>query len=319
MNTHTRIAAATFLLAAHAAFAQGPVRLGADLWMSSGESTWDISGFEGFLDDSFRSELKWEETDSAMIVVRADMPLAPGLRVEGEYGFGSIDDGRNRDRDWISSPLFAIDDELISESVAETDGDLRLASASLAFRVAADARSGSSLDLIAGYLTFTEDLRDRNGTQTLDLLGDEPTPYPLDGLDSTFDFSWQAWRIGARVEFPLANRLRVSLFGAALVGVAYEGEGYWNLRVDDGPDGFRDRAPNFEQEADGGFGHEFAAELRWQATPALALRGGYRLLSMSAEDGTDTTYFSDGTAGESDLDEVSTVRDGFTVGLELVF
>lgn len=308
---------ASLAIAPLAATAQ-PVRLGVDYWLSTGESEWEISGADGFFaGDAFRSELTWEDLDSPMALLRADVPLADGIRIEGLYGFGDIDDGTNRDRDWVTVPEFGIDDELVSESIAETDGDLRLADVMVAIRVAQSG--GAIVEAIGGYLTFDEDLRDRNGVQTIDISAEKDVPFAFDGLDSTFNFSWQAWKVGARVSFPIVPQLHASVLGAFLVGVTYEGEGFWNLRAGPEPGAFREQSPNFEQEADGGTGRELVAELRWSPSPRFALRGGYRVLSMSAEDGDDITYFSDGSAGRSDLDNVETTRRGFFAGAELVF
>lgn len=284
------------------------LKLGVGWWGSSGQSDWDISFGEldaGLFSMGGRSRLEWKDLDSDLVLYQAEVRPWAWLGVSGRYGTGSVE-GNNTDSDWISAPLFGLNDSLVSRSTAETHGDVTVYDANILLRLnqwVGLARSSVLVDLVAGYQSHEEDLGDRHGRQG---------GVPFAGLDSTYDFEWTAWRAGLRGQVPVRSWFRVTGEATALLGVEYEGEGFWNLRDD-----FKRTPPNFVHEADGGHGFDLQLALEFRPWTRAVIELGYRLVDLTVEDGSDVTFFADGTSGRSELDQVQTRRDGFFATLNL--
>jgi hypothetical protein len=97
----------------------------------------------------------------------------------------------------------------------------------------------------------------------------------------------------------------ISLAGSASAGfVRYLGEGVWNLRDD------FEKDPSFRHEADNGISTFTELGLVYQPIRYISLGVGYQFLFFGAWNGTDTTFFSDGTEASTPLDEVQSYRHG---------
>ncbi len=281
-------------------------------WLSSGRSDWEISFNEmipetGLLKGT--SHLDWKDLDAPVYTLRGQWRATPWLRMAAEFGFGSIDDGKNSDTDWLALPGYE-QPLVFAKSVAETTGETSFWAINSYIRI--NEWTGATLpgrwDVVLGYRFHAEDVRDRNGV--LITFFDEPAYSVYEGLDSTYRFEWQALRAGLRGAGTVANRLSIRGEAVALLAVQFDGEGYWNLRDD-----FRDSDPNFVHEASSGSGYEVSCSLSYAFSPLWHAELGYRWLHLDARDGTDVTYFADGTDGEAKLDRVSTDRHGFTLSL----
>lgn len=286
-------------------------QIGVETWISTGESSWEISfrEFDPVLGSvPGRSRLEWEDLDSIIYRLHAEYRFTPWFRASVSYGFGDVDDGKNTDTDWYDLEDGTI---LFAKSVADTQGDITLFDLNTYFRLNEMVNLGripGEWDIVAGYQYYEEDLRDRNGTLVAFL--DEPVDFPFAGLDSTYRFEWSAFRLGLRGRLPLAERIyaRGALIG--LFGVNFDGEAFWNLRED-----FRSTSPNFVQEASGGTGAEIKAALGYDFTPSFYGEIGFWWFHMKAKNGTDYTFFADGETGVASLDWVETTRYGLFAGL----
>ena len=301
------------------------VQLGVKTWFSQGADEWQISFSESIpvYDDSLyyegRSRLEWENLDNTIPVLFGEVRLLSWLRLGGSYGSSAISGGNNTDSDWLTSTDLGYDDQMISQSIADTEGDTTMYDINLYVRLndlltvyPKDLKG--NLDAYIGYQSYKDELNDHNGVQTVDFDGN-PVEEPFDGLDSTFDFDWSAFRLGLRGEYPVLQKLLVKADAALLAGAEYEGEGFWNLRTD-----YKSTPPNFTQTADSGNGYDVKLGLAYKPIPYVAIEAGYWFFSLSASDGTETTYYADGTTSGDDesietLDDVKSARDGFYVAL----
>jgi hypothetical protein len=292
------------------------VQISGDIWISRGASEWEVSFFDwdDFLGEGTgRSLLKWEDLDSIVYRLAGVYRVNDWLALEAAFGFGTIDDGRNTDTDWLTTAR--VNNFVYSQSIADTDGDLSLFELTAAFRLNRlmnMSRIGGEWDFLFGYSYYEESVGDRNGIQTIEY--GQPVYESFSDLDSTFDFQWRMFRLGLRGETEVGDKWRLRGQFAALLGIAYEGEGFWNLRDD-----FRAESPNFVQEASGGVGFDLAASLAYQFTPRFYAELGYRLLSLRVRDGSDYIYFADGGQGYSDLDDVRSTRHGAFIGVGAAF
>lgn len=281
------------------------VQISLEAWLSNGEGEWEIEFGSFFL--SGRSRLTWEDIDAPMLVLNAEVAVAPHISIGGSFGMGEIDDGQNTDGDWFGDFQF-------SESQADTDGDVTMADINVYYQLITTDISGKPLeiDVFLGYIYYKDDLRDYNGVQTL--VDEQPVNDPFDGLNSKYRFMWQMAKIGVRANSQVSDSLNIRGSIALLHLIDYEGEGYWNLRDD-----FRRDDPNFVQGADDGKGVEAKVSLRYALTENVRLEGGYRIIYMKAEDGDDKTYFSDGTSDSTHLSYVETLRHGAFAALGVEF
>lgn len=291
-------------------------KIGLETWISSGEGDWEISFIEAdpsYGDIAGRSKLEWKNLDSTIFRAVAEARVTPWLRINAAYGLGDIDSGRNTDTDWIGladGPEF-----LLFQSVADTRGDMSLFNIDFLFRLNELLSMNGEIgywDLVLGYQYYEDRLRDRNGVQMVDF-GDD-VRIPFDGLDSTYDFEWSAFRFGIRGAYPVIDRLTAKISALLFFGMDYQGEGYWNLRDD-----FQGDSPNFVHETDKGYGTEVRLSMQYDLTANIYAEVGYWALNLRGRDGTDITHFVDGTHGVAELDSVHTVRDGFFIGMGASF
>jgi hypothetical protein len=290
-------------------------QIGVQTWLSRGENSWQVSFVE--FDPAFgavpgRSRLEWEELDAILYRLYGEYTIQPSLRVGAWLGLGSLRDGRNTDSDW-----FAVDGEefLAFQSEADTRGDVRSLDVNLYARLnelMPQRKWVGQWDLVFGFLYHEEEMNDRNGVDVM-VFGDRIRE-PIEGLDSSFDFEWRAFRLGVRGELPAGERLRARGSVSALLGVDYRGDGFWNLRDD-----FRAQSPNFEQEADAGYGADIQLGLVYQCTQRLFVEVGYSFLALRADDGVDTIFFADGGEVDTKLDWARTTRHGLTLAVHGAF
>ncbi len=289
-------------------------QIGIQTWFSKGAGEWTIS-FDG-LDPivgliSGKSKLEWEDLDSIVVVLHGEYRFNAIFRMGASIGGGSIDDGRETDTDWITAPELGLDNVVFSVSEADTSGDTFLLDLNLYVRLNElfEMRASTvQLDFIVGYQYYQDDLKDRNGVQRI--LLEEEINEPFAGLNSTYMFEWRAVRLGLRGQLPIMDRLSLHASAVALLGVSYEGEGFWNLRSD-----FRSKSPNFRHEASSGTGMELKASLMVAATEYIFLELGYWWLELKARNGEDVTYFANGAVGVTDLDDVTSTRHGAFIGI----
>jgi len=279
--------------------------IGFETWLSNGKGEWEIEFGDFFFQG--KSKLKWEDIDAPVLILNAEAALTPKISVSGSFGMGDIDDGKNTDGDWIGGFQY-------SESRADTDGDFTLGDINIYYQILSTEVAGKpmELDVFAGYLYYEDDLRDKNGVQTV--IDEQAVNEPFDGLNSTYNFKWQMAKLGVRIKSQLSDAFNIVGNFAVLGLIDYEGEGYWNLRDD-----FRSDDPNFVQSADTGTGFEGKVSVRYILVENIFLQGGYRVIYMRAEDGSDKTYFADGSSESTDLSYVESLRHGAFAALGIVF
>jgi hypothetical protein len=281
-------------------------------WYSYGDSMWRISFFSPFWGRG-ESILEFNGIDAP--VTLGTLRLKPGLywlTLEGTYGTGDIDSGKTVDTDSYEDWLFGWSnwEDVWSESESDTDGDVTVIDTRMALRIYPwEENPRYYLDLTVGYIYFQERLHITNGYQTI------PATGPFNGLNSTYDFMWESYPVGLRTKWNITQKVRPWLYnfyfsGSASAGpIRYKGEGVWNLRDD------FEKDPSFRHEANEGFAIFVDINLNYQPIEYITLGVGYQYYHFEAQDGTDTTLFSDGTEGVADLDKVKSLRHGPYISL----
>ncbi len=274
--------------------------LGIQGWFSSASAKWQIS--IPYQTGTLESELDFNNIDSPIILFFGGGKLSDTISFDVLYGTGSIAGGRAIDTDRII-PAGGTG-SVLSESSSDITGDVRMVGGNLYFN--SDRFTypkGGRWGVLVGFLHYEDHLTIRNGTQTVPPLG------PFGGLDSTYDFSWNAVRVGITRQAALSKSFSYSGVLSLYPYAVYRGEGYWNLGTT-GPNAFRAVPPNFVQESSNGYGYDAALELVYALSEHVELSAGYRYFYLYARNGTDTTYFADGTSYVDRLDWVTVTRQG---------
>jgi hypothetical protein len=162
-----------------------------------------------------------------------------------------------------------------------------------------------------GWQHYEENFNLTNGRWTA--LNSTDSNTPITGLDSRYDFNWDALRVGIGGDLGLANDrqpgispLRLKTHLALFPYMHYSGRGVWNLRDDLKKD------PSFSHEADnfGVLGLDGAIALIYQPLKFLEIEGGGQMSYFYVQDGKDSTYFSNDTVAIANLDEAKALQIG---------
>jgi hypothetical protein len=293
-----------------------------DLWQTRGEAMWEISGLDVVSFGTpvqFRSKLDWEDIDSTLYIIRGGFRITDQFTIEGSYGFGDIKDGEMTDDDWLTAPQLGVRNFHESQSVSDSKGDTRMYDINLVYHHRLKSRGTNAAPVVrgfVGYQYYKDELKIRNTVQTI--IDEERVFIPFEDLGfitrSTYDFEWEAIRLGGGLDYPMSSRFTFAADLAALLVLSYEGEAFWNLRSD-----LRPVSPNRVHDVDGGIGYDLRAALRYTPAGHVRFEAGYRILFFRAEDGEEKVYFADGTTGRSSLDKVETRRDGFFASAAFLF
>lgn len=265
---------------------------------------WNIAGDLSGANPNILSELSWSGLGAYMLDLDARFLVFDRLYFRGRYGTGSIFKGRNQDSDFLG------DDRSQEFSRTNNDADAgRISEYHLAAGVQFTARDGRTRIIPqVGYGQLDQDLRMRNGFQTLDPLDLFGGVGPFPGLDSRYDAKWKGPFLGLELEHDADRRL--TLYGSAQYHqVDYRGTGDFNLRTD------LAHPVSFTHEADAS-GVVLSLGGRYALTERLRLNGRFDYQNWRADPGVDQTFFADGSTASTRLNEVNSDARGFYLGVE---
>ena len=294
---------------------------GFDLEVNGGQRKdqfdWNIAGDVAGTNPNILSELTWDDLEineinakAKIVVVNTKVPFA-GM-VKGGVGYGEITSGENRDSDygldnrngeWSRSNNRSNHGDVWDAKIA---GGVIFMSSNRVFSLAPHG----------GYSFSRQELTIHDGVQTISGVNpfggpNPPLPGPIPGLDSTYDGEWQTGFIGLDLEYKPSPKFEI-YGGVELHFGQYEAEADWNLRAD-----FR-HPVSFTHESDEALGLLANGGLRigWKN---VLLNAEIRYSNFEAEDGIDTTYFSNGTIGKTKLNEVNWDSISVTGGITFRF
>jgi Protochlamydia outer membrane protein len=280
------------------------LEIGLGAYFSRGWSSWQIS-FPSTQGPG-RSALDFKDLDSilpyASLVLSHPQSLV-GLTVI--VGSGSGSKGSGRDSDYLSGGL-------TYDARMDVSSDTTFWSADLQTTVSSASGTLWHLKPFAGWQQYREKVKLTNGRWTT--LRGVPADLPILGLDSRYEFNWEALRLGlsggvdfVRTPRPGLQQVGLKASCALFPYTRYRGEGRWNLRAD------LNQNPSFAHRAEttGWGGGEALLALVYRPGVRLEFESGVRYSVFRAEDGTNVAYISDGTTTVSRLDEAKSERVGF--------
>lgn len=253
------------------------------------------------------SELQWKKVESAVVETRITVTYADTWQAEGNFGYGYTLNGRNQDSDYHANDR---QNEFSRSYSVSQDGSIFYTSGSVGYRLNLGNKSGFSVSVIpkVGYAYHTQQFGDSQGVQVIPADGN----FGNGGLNSTYDASWFGPWAGVGTEMHLGKRLSLQS-SIAYHFAKYEGVGNWLLRGDfQHPASFRHSAYGEGIVASAGMG--YALDSEW----TVRLSANYQRWKARSR-GLDTSYFSDGTKGETRLNQVNWTSYGFNLGVEYSF
>ena len=210
-------------------------------WLARGYLNWTVAGytedpyFPGWL-TRFRSELDWD-VNTNMIVFNGGVRPISWFSIDGTYGTGAVQQGICTDTDWLldySSSIPWIQTE------NPGSGNCHFYDFDVSFRVLGANSHLGSLDIFMGY-----------GSTSINMVDTDPLSYSYyewvylggydtyPGLDSTYDIVYRGLRVGTKGEIRPVPLLGLSASIAYSPSLDIDGEGFWNLRTDVDPAGWR--------------------------------------------------------------------------------
>ena len=276
---------------------------GVGAYFSRGQGSWQISF--PTTQGTGRSMLDFKDLDSvipyAALVFSHPRSLI-GLTIV--VGSGSGNKGNGRDSDFLTGGL-------TFDALTDVSSDTTFWSADLQTSFA--SRSGTLwvLKPFAGWQQYREKVTLTNGRWTT--LRAVPSNQPILGLDSRYEFNWEALRLGLSGEIDFlatprswGQQVGIKTSFALFPYTRYSGEGRWNLRADLMKD------PSFAHRAEtaGWGGMEGLLGIFYRPWVHLEFESGVRYYNFQVKDGTSVTYFSNGSTTPARLDEVKSERVG---------
>lgn len=256
---------------------------------------WNIAGItvEGNFVNVL-SELTWSDIESQEFRLNGKVFLDRYL-LRGEAGYGFITSGENQDSDFLGDDRTF---EYSRSNNSSDDGSVWDVSGALGYVYDFPA-FGGKMEIIplAGLSYHRQDLVIKDGVQTIatpDL--DTPPLGPFGGLYSTYKAGWGGPWAGVDLAYR-AKSLRV--FGTFEYHVSYyNAEANWNLRGDFA------HPVSFEHWANGR-GIVFSAGTEYNFSRSWSFVASFKASDFQADDGTDRTYFSNGSFADTPLNEVN--------------
>lgn len=295
-------------------------------WYSFGKADWKISGLmdpAGSGPEMFESVLDFKNLDAPLLLLSVEWDVCKLFSVNFQYGWNDVRDGNLVDRDFVLDPEFGPQRTLFSESRARAAGTAELMDGNLDFH-ALESRDGDlGLDLVLGYLRYEDRLHISNGLQTVSDVSiagmpiggrTEDPPLEIAGLNSFYNFRWQAPKVGFKARYGILKKLSALGNFGFFPWIDYRGAAFWNLRPE-----FKSTPPNFTHKARGGKGFDIQVSLLYRALENFSLELGYRFFEMRSGRGKDITLIEDGSRDVSDLKEVRMARRGPVAKAVFVF
>jgi hypothetical protein len=266
---------------------------------------WNTASVSG--NPNVLSELEWTDIRSVQLAGQAEITTPRGWHFDGKLGYAWVADGDNQDSDFLGNGRTL---EFSRSNNQADKGHMVDASFGIGhsfFIPAGGDSSRLSVTPMAGYAYQEQNLRIQDGRQTVSAYG---FPMPLgrfEGLDSSYDTRWHGPWLGLKFRARLLPGLRLSLW-SEFHWADFHAEADWNLRED-----FR-HPKSFSHDADDE-GIRAGGSLDYALTPQLSLgiRGDYQ--NWNADDGKDKTFFADGAAAITRLNEVRWEAFSASVGL----
>lgn len=277
---------------------------------------WNIAGNKDGSNPNILSELTWDDLEIYQIKLQNKIIL-PGIAyVRAALNYGWIFDGENQDSDYLGDNRTF---EFSRSNNSADDGHVVDATAALGypFRFRFSQNQIFSMTPLIGYSYHEQNLKIKDGYQTISTPGLTPDIGPLQGLNSSYDTEWKGpWigvdlQVGSNEIASLVERIEM-VFSFEYHWADYQAEANWNLRAD------LAHPTSFKHDADGNgvviaIGFNIVLSSHW----VLSLNYDYQ--TWDTDDGKDRVFRADGTRSDTRLNEVNWESHTLSLGIGLRF
>ncbi len=251
---------------------------------------WNIANdLSGTSTPNILSELTWDNLGIIQIGggMRTEVDHIV-FKVDADYGW--IVSGNNQDSDFDGNH------RTLEFSRSNNDGgagNVWEVSTAIGYRFGEDI----SITPLAGWAIHRQNLRIRNGFQTIATAGRTPSVGPIAGLDSHYDAQWTAPWLGFDAGMALGDSTRIRV-NFAYNFTTYSADANWNLRTD------LAHPVSFHHDATG-YGIDVGADVMQKLSDDWSLDAGFQYRKYKADNGTDTTFAAAGGSSSTRLNEVN--------------
>ncbi len=283
-------------------------------WFSSGQTDWnhDASSSSSILGNP-SSELTYEDVDSNVIELNAEFNMPNRFFIRGDIGFGSFDDGRLIDDDFLTTTTTG--DFLASRTFSDIDDDgLWYLNLDVGYTLWTDDYEGKSrVRAFIGYQRWEEEYTAKGitfdtctvGGALLGICSAAGTTAFLGETVISNKVEWNSVRLGLEGKVTLLQKLGLEASAVFIPYSDMHNEDIHHLRTDLAQPGF---------VMDGtGIGYNFEIAATYEVLPNLFLSAGYQFWKIESDGDIEVR----GTTSTSTfpLNDLDSERDGATVGL----
>ncbi len=260
-----------------------------ELYLGASESEfhWSIAGDANGENPNILSELTWRDVRSNGVGISITSVTEKSLIGILDLFYAEIDSGDNQDSDYF-------DDGRTNEflrSYSSTDGETLNASYQLGW---IHQIVGINLIPLLAITYADQKYNSFDGVTAVNTL--VPTDLgPFDGLNSSYDVNWIGAGVGVMLEHQWQSKWYMK-FKITSHYFDYNADANWNLRTDFA------HPVSFSHEGEG-YGLNTNFQLGWQVSTRYRLILRAESLKWRVDEGIDYVFFSDGTEGETQLNE----------------
>ena len=297
-------------------------------WFSTGETSWnhDASGTSSIAGNP-TSELIYENLKSNIIEIEGEIKLPHKVFLRTQFGFGTINDGRLVDSDFVSAAgatsfnASQSGPHRISKSHSNIDDDnMWYLNLDLGFKLWASKNNDHITRVFIGYQHWQEKVV-ATGEEQIECTsfgGGNPfcnSPGTVTNVGQkiiTNKVRWDSLRIGWEGSFRYSKKFWFDIDLAYIPISGLLNQDIHHLRTDLQQD------PSFEMDGTGS-GYNLEAKLKYSLTKQLSLSAGYKYWKIKVSDGTWKNLPVVGTQTIANLNDLSSSRQGVTAQLEYLF
>lgn len=297
-------------------------------WISTGETSWnhDLSGISS-ISGNPTSELIYEDLESNIIEVEGEIKLPHRIFLRTQFGFGTINNGRLVDDDFVSAAgatnfgATQSGAHRISRTFSNVDGDnIWYLNLDLGFKLWATKNNDHFTRVFIGYQHWQEKVVTTGVEQVecTSFTGGNPfcsSPGTVTNAGQKVisnEVRWDSLRIGWESSFRYSKRFRFDVDLAYIPISGLLNRDTHHLRTDLQQD------PSFEMDGTG-TGYNLEASLKYSLTKKLFLSAGYKYWKIKVGDGTWKNLPVVGAQTIGNLNDLSSSRKGLTAQLEYLF
>lgn len=294
-------------------------------WLSTGETKWSHNAsMLSTLVGNPTSALTYKDVGTNIIEFGGKATVLQRVFLRADYGFGGVGGGRMTDDDYVSAAGATFygtstpGAQLVSRTHSDINGsDVRYFNADLGVTFFTFPEQKGSLSAFIGYQYWREAYSATGVTQVVctavgTFCNAAGTVSNVGRTVISNTTSWNSIKLGLEGDYNVWSRLTLGGKAAFIPYTSLDNRDVHYLRTD------LAQNPSFKMTGSGlGFNAEGTASVRLVSTLFFDL--GYRFWYLNVSDGTWQSFSRTGAVSTAQLKELSSTRQGLTLGLRYSF